>query len=190
MDGGHGPGNERIVFERSPNLYRSSCCQQTCGPRVVVGASKYFWGTAGGKRANISKKWKPEHIVCASPDSQEDSYLLAPSADIWDRLGTWSSNAARYFTVWVIVASVMGFLFPPCLSWFNKDCVTAALAITMVGMGLTLKTEDFAAVADKPGQVLVGVALQYTIMPTLGVLISKYLGVPATVATGAKNILE
>lgn len=88
------------------------------------------------------------------------------------------------------MASGVGLVFPRTLLWFNKDCVTAALAITMVCMGLTLTTEDFSAVSKKPGQVLAGVLLQYTIMPTLGLLISRFFGVPAAVATGAKTPLH
>ncbi|GMH36054.1 hypothetical protein BSKO_03922 [Bryopsis sp. KO-2023] len=107
-----------------------------------------------------------------------------PSDDIWDRLEVVSGAFTKQFALWVVAFSLTGFFFPWTLTWFNKDCVTGALAVTMICMGCTLTVDDFKAVAQQPGKLFAGVMLQYTIMPLLGFGISRFLGLPTAVAAG------
>ena len=73
---------------------------------------------------------------------------------------------------------------PSTVTWFKGEMITNALAFTMLGMGLTLELDDFFDAVRRPKQVALGVALQYTIMPTLGFLIGKAFPVHPSVAVG------
>lgn len=54
----------------------------------------------------------------------------------------------------------------------------------MLGMGLTLRIEDFTRILKCPRWVLVGVALQYTVMPLCGWLLARLLNLPDAYAVG------
>jgi hypothetical protein len=66
------------------------------------------------------------------------------------------------FPLWVLAAALIGLAKPASFAWFTGDCITAALATTMLFMGTTLRIEDFKAIAKQPKPVAVGTALQYT----------------------------
>ena len=69
------------------------------------------------------------------------------------------------FAIWIFLASLLAFIYPPSFLWLNlKLCVDPMLGVIMLGMGLTLKLEDFLRVAKMPRSALSGVALQFTIM--------------------------
>jgi bile acid:Na+ symporter, BASS family len=72
------------------------------------------------------------------------------------------------FPVWVLVASLLSLYYPPLFTWFSGNLITIGLGIIMLGMGITLEWNDFKRIGTIPGKVLLGVALQYTIMPALG----------------------
>ncbi|CAM9505006.1 unnamed protein product [Ectocarpus sp. 12 AP-2014] len=76
----------------------------------------------------------------------------------------WCDRATSLFPAWVLGAAAVGMVRPAVLSWFNSGLITAALATTMVCMGMTLTLDDFAAVARRPRPVMAGVAAQYTVM--------------------------
>ena len=62
--------------------------------------------------------------------------------------------------------------------------ITAALAVTMLGMGLTMDSADMVDALQSPRQVAVGVALQFTIMPLLAFAVSRALPLPTPLAVG------
>lgn len=68
--------------------------------------------------------------------------------------------------------------------WFRKEWVTAGLSAIMLGMGATIRLEDFAGVMRYPGRIAVGCVLQYTIMPLMGLLVSRFMGLPLPFAIG------
>jgi|TARA_B100001142_G_scaffold259248_1_gene261363 BASS family bile acid:Na+ symporter len=73
---------------------------------------------------------------------------------------------------------------PPAVTWFTGRAITVALAVTMLGMGLTLETSDFVDALRRPKQVAVGVALQYSIMPLTALLIGRVFPVHPSIAVG------
>jgi bile acid:Na+ symporter, BASS family len=94
-----------------------------------------------------------------------------------------SAIAGKYFAVWVILTSVIAFMFPePFLGLGGY--ITILLGVVMFGMGLTLKAVDFKIVFTKPIPVLIGVCAQFIIMPTVAFLIAKLLNLPAELAAG------
>lgn len=54
----------------------------------------------------------------------------------------------------------------------------------MLGMGLTLRVEDFAAVAKQPGTVAIGVAAQFVIMPAAGWSVATLFSLQPELALG------
>lgn len=88
------------------------------------------------------------------------------------------------FPLWILIVSVASFLHPSIISWFKGDYIPYALAVIMLGMGLTLDINDFKQVAKFPGSVFLGLTLQYTVMPALGYLIAYVMELPAPFAAG------
>lgn len=88
------------------------------------------------------------------------------------------------YVIWLVAFSVVAFVRPPTMLWFDKTWIFWALATSMLGMGLTLKTDDFRGVARVPGAVALGFCAQYTIMPILGWGIATALRLEPGLAIG------
>jgi BASS family bile acid:Na+ symporter len=80
--------------------------------------------------------------------------------------------------------SIVSFIYPPLISWFKGDYISFALALIMLGMGLTLTLDDFKRVLKFPKSVLIGVSLQYTVMPLSGYAIAYIYDLPTPFAVG------
>jgi bile acid:Na+ symporter, BASS family len=94
-----------------------------------------------------------------------------------------STIAGKYFAVWVILTSVIAFMFPdPFLGLGGY--ITILLGVVMFGMGLTLKAVDFKIIFTKPLPVVIGVCAQFIIMPLVAFVIAKLLNLPAELAAG------
>ncbi|HMY68787.1 MAG TPA: bile acid:sodium symporter family protein [Leptospiraceae bacterium] len=88
------------------------------------------------------------------------------------------------FPVWLLIACGVSFCRPEIFTWLGKDLIPLALGIVMLGMGLTLKLEDFRRVSEYPKPVLTGVILQYTVMPLAGTFIAYVSGLNNEFAAG------
>jgi BASS family bile acid:Na+ symporter len=62
--------------------------------------------------------------------------------------------------------------------------ITPALGIVMLGMGMTLGSEDFKRIFQSPQDVLVGFCAQYGVMPFTGFALAKILGLEPLLAAG------
>ena len=93
-------------------------------------------------------------------------------------------DAANWFPAWVLGAALLALWHPPLFAWFSGPWIVWGLAVVMLGMGLTLSVEDFAAVVRMPRAVALGFAAQYTIMPLLGWSVAKLLALPPAFAVG------
>lgn len=80
--------------------------------------------------------------------------------------------------------SIVSFIYPPLISWFKGDYISFALALIMLGMGLTLTLDDFKRVLKFPKSVFIGVFLQYTVMPLSGYAIAYIYDLPTPFAVG------
>ena len=97
------------------------------------------------------------------------------------RLLGWLTNL---FPLWVVLACGLALVEPTSFAWFNLAWIPYALAIIMLGMGITLGVDDFRRVFAMPRAVAAGFAAQYLIMPFLGWFIARMLRLPAPLAVG------
>lgn len=74
----------------------------------------------------------------------------------------------RLFPLWVSAAALIALVEPSVFTWFSGPWITYGLGGIMLGMGLTLSWNDFALVAKTPSWVVLGMLLQFTVMPLLG----------------------
>lgn len=78
--------------------------------------------------------------------------------------------AVTVFPLIILAALVLGLLLPVQTAPLVKG-VNYALMVIMFGMGLTLTAPDFAVIARRPWPILVGVLMQYLIMPLAAVVV-------------------
>ena len=89
----------------------------------------------------------------------------------------------RWMTLWVVLFSALAFLNPEPFKPIGKY-ISYLLGVIMLGMGLTMSLKDFRLVFTRPKDVFYGVVLRYLIMPVVGFLVAKALGLPAALAAG------
>jgi len=88
------------------------------------------------------------------------------------------------FPFWVAGGAVLGLSQPALLAGFSGASITAALGVTMLGMGLTMELDDLTSVLSSPWQLALGVFLQYTVMPLAAFVLSRLLPLPLPYAVG------
>ena len=69
-------------------------------------------------------------------------------------------------------------------SFETKQLIVPLIQVIMFGMGTMLSLGDFARVLQIPKAVLIGIVLQFSIMPMLGAMLAKLFGFPPEVAAG------
>lgn len=88
------------------------------------------------------------------------------------------------FPVWVIGAGMLAMVEPPALTWFDGPWISYGLGVIMLSMGLTLTGQDFMRILVYPKWILLGMALQYTIMPFTGWALATVFELPKMMAIG------
>lgn len=88
------------------------------------------------------------------------------------------------FPLWIILCSALALVHPAIFTWFSGSMITYGLGVIMLGMGLTLRPEDFKNVMKTPRWVLAGAVLQFTVMPLLGWSLGYLFHLPMPFAVG------
>ena len=91
---------------------------------------------------------------------------------------------ANLFPVWVLTGAGLALWEPQTATWFQPDWIPYFLGLIMLSMGLTLSFEDFSRVIKIPKSILLGVGLQYTIMPGLGYALALAFDLPIDFVIG------
>lgn len=115
-------------------------------------------------------------------DSSSDKFATVTGIEAY--AGRKAAQLSNLFPLWVVAASAAGLLHPPAVTWFSADYTTGALAVTMLAMGTSLTFQDLKAVLQRPSLVALGAGLQYTIMPLLGLVVSRLAGLSPPLAIG------
>ena len=106
-----------------------------------------------------------------------------------------SKFLSDYTSIVVIAIAVITFFLPSLMGWVNFQLFTDPVAnkftsqsiiigAIMFSMGLTLTTEDFKILAQRPFDICIGAIAQYLIMPFLAFAITKLLNLPDGIALG------
>ena len=88
------------------------------------------------------------------------------------------------YSFWVVALSVIAFIWPWTMIWFDKPWIFWSLAGSMLGMGLTLSLEDFRKIGKMPSSLALGFLCQYTVMPLCGWATATLLGLETGLAVG------
>jgi len=92
------------------------------------------------------------------------------------------------FAAWVVVVVISALLYPASFLQLGPikgvDSLTYLIQIAMFGMGATLTHADFLRVLKMPKGVVLGFALQFSVMPLLGWSIATVLRLPPEIAVG------
>ena len=84
------------------------------------------------------------------------------------RLSQW---LAKHASAFIIAVAVITFLLPGIFKWVHGNTQTVILGLIMLTMGLTLTTQDFKVVLQRPWDFLVGAVAQFVIMPGVAYLL-------------------
>ena len=92
------------------------------------------------------------------------------------------------FGIAVLLCAAVAFAWPGAFTeWCGvklMSLVVPAIQLIMFGMGTTLSADDFLRVAKCPWAVCVGVALQFVVMPLMGLALAKACGFSGELAAG------
>jgi len=92
------------------------------------------------------------------------------------------------FTIWVLAFVAASLFYPAAFGkWFDTDLkilIVPLIQIIMFGMGTTLSVKDFTRVLALPWPVFVGMVLQFSIMPLVGLSIATAFGFEPEIAAG------
>jgi BASS family bile acid:Na+ symporter len=92
------------------------------------------------------------------------------------------------FSFWVFSSVTLAMFYPDYFLYVGDFKLSALIVpliqIIMFGMGTSLSVGDFARVLKMPKGVAVGVVLQYSVMPVLGISLALAFGFPPEIAAG------
>jgi len=92
------------------------------------------------------------------------------------------------FTIWVLAFGICALFYPRLfMAWGPlqlRDAIGPLVQLILFGMGMTLTFDDFARVFKMPKGVFVGFALQYAVMPFMGLTFATLFGLKPEVAAG------
>ncbi|BAZ16728.1 putative sodium-dependent transporter [Calothrix sp. NIES-4071] len=87
------------------------------------------------------------------------------------------------FVVWVLIGASWGYFFPKIAASGSIN-ISTALGVVMLGMGLTITIQQLQNLRNAGKTLILGVLLQFTIMPLVGWLAATVLQLPPMLALG------
>jgi len=88
------------------------------------------------------------------------------------------------FPLWALISASIAFYHPPSLNWMSTQQFEQGVGLLMLSMGLSLSMDDFKKCAANPVPIFLGFLCQYSILPVLAFIISKFMGLSPAFATG------
>lgn len=135
---------------------------------------------------SASSLWQPAAVVCS----------VAAAVGI---RGV-PSLSGYQFTMWIVAAVTSAMIYPdhflqwgpfdfgsfqvPRIDLQNKWLILLIVQLVMFGMGTKMSIKDFAGVAKMPYPVIVGIGLQFLVMPLTGYALAKAFQFPPEIAAG------
>lgn len=97
---------------------------------------------------------------------------------------TISKGLAQHASLFVTGVAVLTFFVPDLFVWVRGTTQTVILGIIMLTMGLTLTTQDFKILAQRPLDILIGACAQFLIMPCVAYLLVRVFQLEPALALG------
>lgn len=94
------------------------------------------------------------------------------------------------YTAWIIVAVVAGMIYPTAFTKWgsfdlrNKWLILVVIQMVMFGMGIQMALKDFSGLATTGKGVLIGLFCHFSIMPLMGLLLTKIFHFEPEIAAG------
>jgi BASS family bile acid:Na+ symporter len=104
--------------------------------------------------------------------------------------GAVASLRTYQFTLWIVAAVVTALIYPShflhigSIDLRDKRLILALMQLVMFGMGTQMSLRDFAGLGHLTYGVIIGVVLQFTIMPVAGYGLAVGFGFPPEIAAG------
>ena len=91
--------------------------------------------------------------------------------------------ATLLFPLGAIAVSILSVLYPNILSP-HKSAIVPLLGVVMLGMGMTLRPENFLEILKRPRLIGIGVGLQFLLMPLIAFSVSHLFGLSEALIVG------
>lgn len=96
------------------------------------------------------------------------------------------------FAALTVLGVALAWVWPEGFTWLTdgrmkvagQPLLSLALGVVMLAMGLTLRFDDYRALAKAPRALIAGVALQFAVMPLTGFAVAQGLGLEPGLAVG------
>ncbi|MFI5131476.1 MAG: bile acid:sodium symporter family protein [Chitinophagales bacterium] len=117
-------------------------------------------------------------------------FALITAVSLAVGLGSIPSLKGYQYTAWIISAVVAGMIYPQAFThWGNVDLrdkwlILIIIQLVMFGMGTHMSLKDFRGFASTGKGVLVGLFCHFSIMPMMGLLLTKIFHFEAEIAAG------
>ena len=98
---------------------------------------------------------------------------MPEALDREDKMKKTSDFVGRNMAWIVLIIAALALFLPGTSLWIQTKWINYLLMIVMFGMGLTTKLSDFAVLFKRPGDVIIGCAAQFIVMPLLAFLLGK-----------------
>lgn len=105
-------------------------------------------------------------------------------------MGNISSLKSFRYTAWIIVAVVVAMIYPSAFThWGNVDLrnkwlILVIVQMVMFGMGIQMSLKDFSGIATTGKGVAVGLLCHFSIMPLMGLMLTKIFHLDPEIAAG------
>lgn len=91
--------------------------------------------------------------------------------------------ATLFFPLGAVAVSLLSIFYPDILLPY-KGTIVPLLGVVMLGMGMTLRPENFLEIFKRPRLIAIGVSLQFLLMPAIAFLVSSMFGLPQALLVG------
>lgn len=93
------------------------------------------------------------------------------------------ARATTLFPLWAMLGVLLAWFLPLPFA-ACRPAILPLLGVVMFGMGIGLRIENFLAVLRRPAPVILGVSLQFLMMPLAGWLLALLAALPPQLAAG------